>query len=82
MQIPHLNTLTGTYKHRDDVVFFAVALDEAYNLKQFFKETPFNDGIVDGGRYITSQYGITSYLTHVVLDKDGKITFHISGYGM
>jgi thiol-disulfide isomerase/thioredoxin len=82
MEIPHLNKMKETYKDREDVVFLAVALDEAYDLKQFLKETPFNYGIVDGGRYIASQYGITSYPTHVVLDKEGKVTFHTSGYGM
>jgi len=82
MEIPHLNKVTETYKDRDDVVFLAVALDEAYDLKQFLKEMPFNYGIVDGGRYIASQYGITLYPTHVVLDKEGKVIFHTSGYGM
>lgn len=82
MEIPHLNKMTETYKDRDDVVFLAVALDEAYELKQFLKEMPFNYGIVDGGRYIASQYGITLYPTHVVLDKEGKVIFHTSGYGM
>lgn len=82
MEIPHLNKMTESYKERDDVIFLAVALDEAYDLKQFLKETPFNYGIVDGGRYIASQYGITSYPTHVVLDKEGKVSFHTSGYGM
>ncbi len=82
MEIPHLNKVTETYKDREDIVFLAVALDEAYELKEFLKEMPFNYGIVDGGRYITSQYGITAYPTHVVLDKEGKVTFHTSGYGM
>jgi len=79
MEIPELNKITETYKDRNDVVFLAVALDEAYDLKQFLKGMPFNYGIVDGGRYIASQYGITSYPTHVVLDKEGKVTFHTSG---
>ena len=81
MEIPHLNKMTETYKGRDDVVFLAIALDEAYELKKFLKEMPFHYGIVDAGRYISSQYGITSYPTHVVLDKTGKIIFHTSGYG-
>lgn len=79
MEIPHLNKITETYKDRDDVIFLAVALDKAYDLKQFLKEMPFNYGIVDGGGYIASQYGITLYPTHVVLDKEGKVTFHTSG---
>lgn len=82
MEIPHLNKMKEAYKDRDDVVFLAVALDDAYDLKQFLKEMPFHYGIVDGGRYIAAQYGVTLYPTHVVLDKEGKVNFHTSGYGM
>ena len=43
---------------------------------------PFEYGIVDGGSYVASQYGINLFPTHVVVDKEGKIIFHTSGYGM
>lgn len=81
LEIPHLNKLTSEYRDRDDVLFLAIALDEAYDLKGFLKEMPFEYGIVDGGRYAAAQYGITMYPTHVVLDKAGLVTFHTSGYG-
>lgn len=81
VEIPHLNKMTEAFKDRGDIVFLAVALDDAYDLKKFLKEMPFNYGIVDGGRYIAQQYGITSYPTHVVLGKEGKVSFHTSGYG-
>lgn len=81
LEIPHLNNIVESYKGREDVIFLAVALDEAYDLKNFLKDMPFNYKIIDGGRYIASDYGITLYPTHLVLDKEGKVVFHTSGYG-
>jgi thiol-disulfide isomerase/thioredoxin len=82
MEIPHLNNMVEGFKERDDVVFLAVALDQSYELKNFLKEMPFEYGIVDGGSYVASQYGINLFPTHVVIDKEGKVIFHTSGYGM
>ncbi|MBL0883179.1 MAG: TlpA family protein disulfide reductase [Chitinophagaceae bacterium] len=81
MEIPHLNTMVEFYKDREDVIFLAVALDQSYELKEFLKDMPFQYGIVDGGSYVASQYGINLFPTHVVLDKEGKVAFHTSGYG-
>lgn len=81
-EIPHLNKMVEGFKEKDDVVFLAVALDTYYELKSFLKEMPFQYGIVDGGSYIASKYGVTSFPTHVVIDKEGKIIFHTSGYGV
>lgn len=81
MEIPHLNNMVDGFKDRDDVIFLAVALDQSYELKDFLKEMPFQYGIVDGGSYVASQYGINLFPTHVVIDKEGKVIFHTSGYG-
>lgn len=82
MEIPHLNNMVEAYKEREDVVFLAVALDQSYELKEFLKEMPFQYGIVDAGSYVASRYGINLFPTHVVIDKEGKVIFHTSGYGM
>lgn len=81
VEIPHLNNLVESYKDKEDVVFLAVALDEAYDLKRFLKDTPFNYKIIDAGRYVASEYGINLYPTHLVLDKESKVVFHTSGFG-
>lgn len=81
LEIPHLNNMVDAYKDRDDVIFLAVALDEAFELKNFLRDMPFNYKIIDGGRYIASQHNINLYPTHLVLDKEGKVVFHTSGYG-
>jgi thiol-disulfide isomerase/thioredoxin len=80
MEIPELNKIAAEYKDKD-VVFVAVALDQGYEIKDFLKTTPYNYHIVSDGRYTANKYGITSYPTNVVIDKDGIIKFHSSGYG-
>ncbi|MEO8172798.1 MAG: TlpA disulfide reductase family protein [Sediminibacterium sp.] len=81
-EIPHLNDMVETFKDNKDVVFIAVALDGKYELQEFLKNTPYNYNVIDNGRYIAQQYGINLFPTHVVLDKQGKVVFHTSGYGM
>lgn len=81
-EIPHLNEMVDAYRDNKDVVFLAVALDERSELEQFLKTMPYHYNIIDGGRYIAQQYGITSYPTHVILDKQGKVIFHTSGFGL
>ncbi|MES2004771.1 MAG: TlpA disulfide reductase family protein [Bacteroidota bacterium] len=79
MEMPDLNELVENYKDNKEVVFIAVALDEKYAIQDFLKTNPFQYNIIDNGRYIASKYGITSYPTHVILDRQGKVNFHTSG---
>ncbi len=81
-EIPELNKLVEKYKDRNDVVFIAVALDEKSDLKDFLKTTPFNYSIVDGGRWIVSEIGINTFPTNVVVDQNGVVQFHATGYSL
>ena len=78
-EIPVLNDIVDSYKENKDVVFIAIALDQRYDLEQFLKTSPYHYNIIDNGRYIASQYGVTLYPTHVVIDRNGKVLFHTSG---
>ena len=78
-EIPDLNDMVDSYKDNKDVVFIAIALDQRYDLEQFLKTSPYHYNIIDNGRYIASQYGVTLYPTHVVIDRTGKVLFHTSG---
>ncbi len=81
-EIPDLNELADKYRDNPDVVFIAVALDAKYDINDFLKTNPFRYHIIDDGRYIASRYGINSYPTNVVLDKQGKVVFHSTGFSM
>jgi thiol-disulfide isomerase/thioredoxin len=78
-EIPELNELVAKYKDNKDVVFLAIALDDAYDLRNFLKTMPFNYNVVGGGRYYSEKYGVKSYPTHVIIGKDGLIKFSTLG---
>ena len=78
-EIPDLNKLVDSFKNNDKVVFIAVGLDDKGSIKDFLKIFPFSYSIVENGRFISSQYRINSYPTHVVIDQDLKVYFHTSG---
>ena len=81
-EIPDLNEVVESFKDNKDVVFIAVALDEKRDIQDFLKANPFTYSIIDNGRYIAQRYNVTSYPTHVVLDRQGKVAFHTSGLAM
>ncbi len=81
-EIPELNKLVEKYKDKNDVVFIAVALDEKSDLKDFLKTTPFNYTIVDAGRWIAAEIGINTFPTNVVVDQNGIVQFHATGYSL
>jgi len=78
-EIPELNELVAKYKENKDVVFIAIALDDAYALNSFLKTMPFNYGIVPDGRFYTEKHGVKAYPTHVVIGKDGLVKFSTIG---
>lgn len=79
-EMPQLNTLVDRYAGNPDVHFLSVALDERYDIIDFLKTHPFTYRIIDGGRFIANGLGINRYPTHVVLDREGKVVFHTSGW--
>jgi len=78
-EIPELNILVSQYQDNPDVVFLAIALDEKYEIKEFLKKSPFLYNIIDRGRFLSDQYHVKLYPTHVVLDGQGVVKFHSDG---
>jgi peroxiredoxin len=81
LEIQELNKLVHEFKDSSNIVFLAIALDSKDDLKGFLKSNPFNYIIIDNGREIATQYDVTSYPTHVVIDQQGNAYFHTSGTG-
>jgi thiol-disulfide isomerase/thioredoxin len=79
MEIPELNEMVASYKDNKDVIFIGIALDERYELQEFLKTFPFDYNIIENGRNLASSYRVSSFPTHVVVDRDGKVKFHTSG---
>jgi len=79
-EIPKLNELVFQFKDNKDIVFVAIALDAAPALLNDQVTAPFKYQVVANGRRWTDQYRIMAYPTHVIVNKQGKIVFHCTGY--
>ena len=77
-EIPDLNELVEKYKGKD-VFFIGLALDSWSDIDEFVKKTPFNYHIFPEARYVANNYNVTSYPTHVVIDKSNKVIFQTTG---
>ncbi len=73
-EIPDLNGLVKKYKDKD-VEFLAVTYDEKSLVSEFLKKYPFDYKIVADAQNVIDSYKTTSFPTHIVLDKEGKILF-------
>lgn len=78
-EIPELNEMVAHYAGNKDVVFLAIALDGAWELEQFLKGMPFHYKIIADGRNLARNYNVTSFPTHVVIDREGLVKFHTAG---
>lgn len=81
-EMPDLNIVADAYKDDSSVVFIAVSTDDKYRLQQFLKRARFLYTVIDNGRFISEQYRINGYPTNVVIDQEGKVYFHSTGYAM
>lgn len=76
MEMPDLNELVKEYKDSANVKFIAIGLDDKGAIKDFLELATFDYQIVADGRSSTEKYGVTSFPTHVIVDKAGKVYFH------
>jgi peroxiredoxin len=80
-EIPELNQLVDRYGKRDDIVFLALALDEKAEIEKMIEKNIFNYHIIPSAKEIVQKnYKVAMFPTHVVINKDGKVVFHTSGY--
>lgn len=80
-EIPELNKMVADYKDNLDVVFIAVTTDNKSDIQKFIETTPFSYHLVANSQDWTSAWGIRTFPTNVIIDRDGIIRFHTSGYG-
>jgi peroxiredoxin len=69
-----LNKLVLKYQNRKDIIFISLALDSKEKLNQFLSQKTFNYSVVaDQKQFINNELGISSYPTHLIIDRSGKI---------
>ncbi len=82
IEMPDLNDLVDSFKTNKEVVFISIALDDKKSLENFLKTSSFKYRIIHDGGNIAAQYGVGSYPTHVILNKEGEVFFQTSGLAM
>lgn len=73
-EMPQLNQMVAALKDRKDMVFIALAFDQADTIKKFLQTNPFGYAIVSNQEHYEEDVIHTQgYPTHIVLDKHGVI---------
>jgi len=73
-EIPELNLLVAKYQNKD-VVFLAPTFNDADLVTKFCKEIPFSYTLLPGANDMISDYQISAYPVHLILDKQGIVRY-------
>lgn len=79
MEMPELNELVKKYRTNKDVVFLGFAINEKEELNSFLKKKSFLNNLIPDSQKIADDYKVSSYLTHIIIDKNSKIAYLSSG---
>ena len=80
MEMPELNELVEKYKGKD-VVFLGFANNDKSKIENFLKTKTYKYNIIPDSRNVASIYGVNSFPTHLVIDKNSVISYYVSGLG-
>lgn len=78
MEMPDLNHLVEKYANKE-VLFIAFALDDKDDLENFLLKNNFNYKIIPNSMETAKNYDVSSYPTHIVLNKSSKIELVLKG---
>jgi len=79
MEMPELNEIVADYASRG-ITFLAIALDDPERINKFLETHDFDYTLLPNGRQVAMNYGVSSYPTHLLLDRNGKVVFSQKGY--
>ncbi len=74
-EFPKLNQLVQEMKHRSDLEFISLALDEAVDLRKFLEAKPLSYAVIPSMRnFIEHELKTNTYPTHILVNRHGKIS--------
>lgn len=79
MEIPDLNELKDAFKGKN-VEFIAISFDSTEDISKFLVDTPFEYRVIPNRRDIMLDHKINAFPTHLIIDKNGKISYAKNGY--
>jgi thiol-disulfide isomerase/thioredoxin len=80
MEMPELNKIVENFKNKE-VVFLGFAINEKDKIEKFLKTTNYKYNIIPNAQEAIQTYGVNSFPTHIVIDKNSNISFTTSGLG-
>jgi peroxiredoxin len=79
-EIPELNELVHDFQ-KEEIVFIALGLNKAEQMKKFLKKSPFNYQVVPDAKEVANQFAVDGFPTSVVIDKEGVVRYISLGVG-
>lgn len=79
MEMPDLNEVKNMYD-QEDVVFLAITFDSKELVEQFLERKEFSYTITPNANDALSIYGVQSFPTNMVINKEGQIVLKEIGY--
>jgi len=80
IEMPELNTIVKKYEN-ENVVFLGFATSSEAKIESFLKKNDFSYQIIPDSKKIASNYGVSGYPTHIIVDENSKIVFSTTGLG-
>ncbi|WP_281847272.1 peroxiredoxin family protein [Olleya namhaensis] len=78
-EMPELNKLKTNFKDKK-VKFLAITFNSKDLVEQFLEDSDFNFTIAPNANDVITTYGVQSYPTSIVIDKEGHIVAKETGY--
>lgn len=72
-EIQELNVMAKKYARNKDLLWLAPALDQSADLSRFLRGKNWNFKFIADQESLALQFGILTYPTHLVINKEGKI---------
>ncbi|WP_299890795.1 TlpA disulfide reductase family protein [uncultured Lacinutrix sp.] len=79
MEIPELNEVYKKYKNNKNVVFASITFDSKDTVNTFLKKHPLQYPVVPNNMAIIGDFGVNSYPTNIIIDKEGNYSNIITG---
>ncbi len=78
-EMPALNAMKEQYKN-DTVKFLAITFDKQEMIDQFLERKEFNYEMIPDASHVIQMYGVQSFPTNIVIDKNGYVALKETGF--
>lgn len=78
-EMPALNAMKEQYKN-ENVKFLAITFDKQEMIDQFLERKDFNYDMIPDASHVIQMYGVQSFPTNIVIDKNGFVALKETGF--